>query len=277
MPPEALYPSQAVVILMIKLFDKDKAIIGMVHLLPLPGSPRFEGEEELRSRALSDALALYHGGVDALLFENYGDVPFSPGRVEPHVVAYMTSIIEEVRREVPLPVGVNVLRNDALAALAVASAVRGEFIRVNVHTGAKLAWEGVIQGRAHETLRYRAKLGSRVKIFADIAVKHASPLAEVSLEEEIASNVERGLADAVILTGRTTGEPPGVEELERARLCTEVPVIVGSGLSVENCSKLLSVADAAIVGSSLKEGGRASQPVSEERVRALMREVAKLR
>ena len=260
-----------------KLFEKNKPIIGVVHLLALPGSPRFAGEGGLRRRALSDALALYHGGVDALLFENYGDVPFSPGRVEPHVIAYMTSIIEEVKREAPLPFGVNVLRNDALAALVIASAAGGEFIRVNVHTGAKLTWEGIIQGRAHETLRYRARLGSGVKIFADVAVKHSSPLASISLEEEIASNVERGLADAIILTGRATGEPPGVEELERARRVSEVPVIVGSGLSAENCSGLLSIADAAIVGTSLKEGGKIENPVSEERVKALMREVAKLR
>jgi hypothetical protein len=265
------------VILMIKLFEKEKVIIGVVHLLALPGSPRFTSEEGLRRRALSDALALYHGGVDALLFENYGDVPFSPSRVEPHVIAFMTSIIEEVKREVPLPFGVNVLRNDAIAALAIAAATSGEFIRVNVHTGARVAWEGIIQGRAHETLRYRERIGRGIKIFADVAVKHSSPLTSLSLEEEIASNVDRGLADAVILTGRATGEPPSVEELKRATLASEVPVIVGSGLSVENCAALLSIADAAIVGTSLKEGGKVSNPVSEERVKALMREVAKLR
>ncbi|WP_456475843.1 BtpA/SgcQ family protein [Candidatus Pyrohabitans sp.] len=260
-----------------KLFENDKAIIGVVHLLALPASPRFKGEEELRRRALSDALALYHGGVDALLFENYGDVPFSPGRVESHVVAYMSSIAEEVKREVPLPFGVNVLRNDALAALAVASATGGEFIRVNVHTGARLTWEGIIQGQAQETLRYRARLGSGVRIFADVAVKHSWPLASISLEEEILSNVERGLADAVILTGGATGEPPNVEELKRASRASSVPVIVGSGLSAENCSALLSFADAAIVGTSLKEGGKIENPVSEARVKALMQEVAKLR
>ncbi len=260
-----------------KLFNKEKAVIGVVHLPALPGSPHFSSEGKLRKRALEDALALYHGGVDALLFENFGDVPFSPGRAEPHVIAYLTSIIEEVKREVPLPFGVNVLRNDALAALAIATATGGEFIRVNVHTGARLAWEGIIQGEAHETLRYRSRLGSRVKIFADVAVKHSQPLAEMSLEEEIAANVERGLAEAVIVTGRATGEPPGIEELERATRASSVPVIVGSGLTLENCSKLLSVADAAIVGSSLKEGGRVSNPVSEARVRALMREVERLR
>ena len=264
------------VILMRKLFNKDKAIIGVVHLLALPGSPRFSSDEEVRRRALRDAFALYHGGVDALLFENFGDVPFSC-KAEPHVIAYLTSIIEEVKREVPLPFGVNVLRNDAPAALAIASATRGEFIRVNVHTGARLAPEGIIVGEAHRTLRYRSLLRSGVKIFADLAVKHSLPLANQSLEEEVAACVERGLAEAVIITGKATGEPPGIEELEQAKRVSSVPVIVGSGLSAENCSALLSFADAAIVGSSVKEGGVVTNPVSEARVRALMREVARLR
>ncbi len=259
-----------------KLFGKRRSVIGVVHLLPLPGAPRYSSMEAVRRRALQDALALQNGGVDALLFENYGDLPFYPGRVEPHVVACMCSVIEEVRREVSLPFGVNVLRNDAISALAVAFATGGRFVRVNVHAGVRVAGEGVLTGRAHETLRYRALLGSSTWILADISVKHSAPLAEVSLEEEIEANVQRGGADAIIITGRRSGEAPEPEMVRRAAELASVPVVVGSGVSPENVQELLEHADACIVGSWFR-GGSLKQPVNEHLVRELMRVVEGLR
>ncbi|MBI5628676.1 MAG: BtpA/SgcQ family protein, partial [Candidatus Rokubacteria bacterium] len=144
-----------------------KALIGMVHLLPLPGSPRWGGSmDKVIERALEDARALKAGGLDTLLVENYGDVPFTAGRVEAATVAAMTAVIVEIKRAVPLPIGVNVLKNDARSSLAVAAATGARFIRVNVHIGAVVADQGIIQSDAHGTLRSRRLLGLDTKIFA---------------------------------------------------------------------------------------------------------------
>ena len=161
------------------------ALIGMVHLLPLPGSPRWAGSMgEVVEGALEDARALEAGGFDALLVENYGDVPFTPGRVDAATVAAVTAVISEIRRSVRLPVGVNVLKNDSQSGLAIAAATGARFIRVNVHVGAVVGDQGIIQSDAYNTLRYRRLLGADVKIFADVQAKHGVPLAPVELEQE---------------------------------------------------------------------------------------------
>src|SRR5258708_7301806 len=154
-----------------------RAVIGMVHLAPLPAAPLYEGSlEDVLARALADAVALAGGGVDALAIENFGDRPFRKNRVDPETIAAMTRVIAEIARSVSLPFGVNVLRNDASAALAIAAATAAAFIRVNVHTGAVLADQGIIEGEAAETLRRRASFAPDVLIFADHDVKHATPL-----------------------------------------------------------------------------------------------------
>src|SRR5690606_2253475 len=156
--------------------DRRPVIIGMVHLLPLPGAPRWAGSlDEVRERALADARALEAGGVDGIIVENFGDAPFHPDAVPAETIAAMTALTTGVVRAVGLPVGVNVLRNDAAAALAVAAAAGARFIRVNVHTGAMLTDQGWITGRAHETLRLRARIAPTVAIAADVLVKHATP------------------------------------------------------------------------------------------------------
>jgi len=152
-----------------ELFGVSKAVIGMVHLLPLPGSPRWGGSmEAVIERALEDAHALAAGGMDALLVENHGDVPFSRERVDAGTVAAMARVVAELRRGVRLPVGVNVLKNDAQSALAVATATGACFIRVNVYSGAVVADQGIIQSEAATVLRYRRLLAADVKIFADV-------------------------------------------------------------------------------------------------------------
>jgi len=179
------------------LFGTAGVLIGMVHLLPLPGSPRWSGSmEEVVAHALDDARALAAGGIDGLLVENYGDVPFHRGRVDAATVAAMARVVTEVRRVVPLPVGVNVLKNDPQSALAVAAATGVRFIRVNVHTGAVVADQGIIQPDAAGTLRYRRLLGADVKIFADVQAKHGVPLTPVDLEQEAKDSVARGLAES---------------------------------------------------------------------------------
>ncbi|MDW8367240.1 MAG: BtpA/SgcQ family protein [Abditibacteriales bacterium] len=252
------------------MFRSAKPLIGMVHLLPLPGSVRFAGDlDAVVQRALEDAHALAQGGADGVLVENFGDAPFHK-YVEPHTVAAMAIVVKEVVRAVNVPVGVNVLRNDAQAALAIAAAAGARFIRVNVHTGAMVTDQGIIEGCADETLRYRKMLGADVKIFADVFVKHAAPLGMQTLEQAAKDTAYRGLADALIITGAATGEAPALDDLRRVKTAVpDVPVFVGSGVNAENIGQILSIADGVIVGTSVKGEGRAENPVDVERVRRL--------
>lgn len=250
-----------------------RTLIGMVHLLPLPGSPRWDGSmERIVTAALADARALVEGGMDALLVENYGDAPFSPGRVEPATVAAVAVVAGEIRRAWPsTPLGINVLRNDARSALAIAVATGAAFVRANVHAGAVLADQGILHSDAYATLRDRRLLGGGVQIFADVQTKHAVALAAVEIEQEAHDLVHRALADGLVVTGRATGEATAVSDLERVRAAVpEVPLLVGSGATPESAGALLSVADALIVGTSLKRDGRVLNPVDRTRVERLV-------
>jgi len=250
-----------------------RTIIGMVHLPPLPGSPRWDGSmARVVAAALADARALSEGGVDAILVENFGDAPFTPGRVEPATVAAMSVAAAAVREALPrTPLGVNVLKNDARAALAVAAAVGAEFIRVNVHAGAVLADQGIVQSDVYGTLRDRRLLGVQVAIFADVGGKHAVPLAPVEVEQTARDLVHRGLADALVVSGPATGQATPLAEVKRVRSAVpDVPLLVGSGVTAETAAELLSVADGLIVGTSVKRDGDVRLPVDRARVERLV-------
>ena len=251
----------------------ERTVIGMVHLVPLPGSPRWAGSmRDVIAAALADARALIDGGVDALLVENFGDAPFTPGRVEPATVAAMSVVAVEVRREFPRTrLGLNVLKNDARAALGVAAAVGAEFIRVNVHAGAVLADQGVVQSDAYGTLRDRRLLGVDVAIVADVGGKHAVPLAPVETEQMARDLVHRGLADALVVSGAATGQATPLGEVKRVRSAVpDIPLLIGSGVTAETAAELLSVADGLIVGTSVKRDGDVRQPVDRARVEKLV-------
>ncbi len=252
------------------MFRSDKPLVGMVHLLPLPGSVRFgEDFDAVIQRALDDARALEEGGADGVIVENFGDVPFRK-YVEAHTVAAIAIVVKEVVRALSLPVGVNVLRNDAQAALAIAATAGAQFIRVNVHTGAMVTDQGIIEGRADETLRYRKMLGADVKIFADVFVKHAAPLGAQTLEQAAKDTVTRGLADALILSGAGTGETTNLDDVRRVKAAVpDVPIFVGSGVNADNIAEVLKVADGVIVGTSVKVEGKIENLVDVERVRQL--------
>ncbi|MFB6153787.1 MAG: BtpA/SgcQ family protein [Halodesulfurarchaeum sp.] len=250
-------------------------IIGMVHLDPLPGSPGFDRDRSaIREAAKTDARTLAEGGVDAVLVENFGDAPYHPDSVPKHVVAELTAVGRAVQDEISIPLGLNVLRNDAEAALSVASALEADFIRVNVHTGARLTDQGLLAGSAHETLRLRDRLSTDIDIWADVDVKHSTSLGDRVLEEQIDDLVSRGLADVVIVSGSKTGSPPSEETLARAQQALGehdgVPLVIGSGIRPDNAAALLEPADGAIVGTAIKEGGDPSAPVSSRRVADLL-------
>lgn len=245
--------------------------VGVVHLAALPGSPRSAlSLAQIVDRALADALALDAGGVDALIVENYHDVPFRAERVDAHTVAAMTVAVREVASAVRCVVGVNVLRNDAAAALGIALATGAGFIRVNVHTGAMATDQGVIHGRADETLRLRRQLGAEgVQVWADVLVKHAVPLGPLGIADAVRDAVERGLADAVIVSGTGTGRRADPEDVREAAGASVAPVLVGSGVTAENVAQFVPPARGVIVGTALKHEGNVGNPVDVDRVRGM--------
>jgi membrane complex biogenesis BtpA family protein len=254
-----------------RLFRTARPVVGMVHLLPLPGAPRARALGDVRAAARADAEALARGGVDGILIENYGDAPFTGGSVEPQVIAGMAVLASELRSRVGLPIGINVLRNDARSALAVALACGGSFIRVNVHVGAAETDQGRIDGRAYETLRYRKALGADIAIFADVFVKHARPAGGADLGSVARDTAYRGLADVLLITGSETGaaaDPDRVRQVKRA--VPDRPVWVASGVEPGNV-RSFEEADGFIVGSALERGGRAGDRVEVQRVKALVR------
>src|SRR6185503_17753435 len=214
-----------------KIFKNQRPVIGMVHLLPLPGSPRARSMAEIRRAAIADARTLARGGVDGILVENYGDAPFTAGTVEPQVIAAMAVIAAEVRAASGLPIGINVLRNDAHSALAVAVASGASFIRVNVHVGAAETDQGHIDGKA---------LDAEVEIFADVFVKHARPADRVDVATAARDTAYRGGADALLVTGLETGAAPAAERLAEVKQAVpDRPVLVASGLTPGNAAGFL--------------------------------------
>jgi membrane complex biogenesis BtpA family protein len=265
--------------ILLQLFGKSSAsrpIIGMIHLRPLPGSAQFDGDAaKILDHALRDADALSKGGVSALMLENFGDVPFYPGRVPQYVVARMTAVAFAVRRRFDLPLGINVLRNDGQSALGIAAAVGAEFIRVNILCGARLADQGIISAIAHDLLRERAMLGAgNVAILADVDVKHSAPLAPRSLEDETADTIHRGLADGLIVSGSGTGKSTDPAQVRAVKAAAgKTPVFIGSGVSAATIKDFLPHADGFIVGTSVKKNGDVAQAVDVKRVRELVKQL----
>lgn len=256
-------------------FGRAKAVVGVIHCLALPGSPGYDGEapEAIIAHAVEEARRYERGGVHGLIVENHGDIPFSkPEALGPETAAMMAVIVQRVRHAVTLPVGVNVLANGVTQALAVAWTAGGAFVRVNQWTNAYVANEGIIEGPAAAATRYRAWLRARsVKIFADVHVKHGSHaiVADRSLAE-LTRDAEFFDADAVIATGQRTGDAADLQEASTIAASTNLPLLIGSGVTVGNAGELLRVADGLIVASSLKEEGVWWTPVSERRVSEFM-------
>jgi len=248
------------------------ALIGVIHLRPLPDSPRFEGSlAAVIDDASRDARLLVEAGFEGIVVENFGDAPFVPGRVSPVTVASMTAAALAVRAEAKdTALGINVLRNDAEAALAVAVASGAEFIRINVHTGARVTDQGLIEGRAHETLRQRRALSAEhIRLLCDVDVKHSAALSPRSIAEEAHDLHARGLADAVLVTGSGTGRGVALADLEAvtSALGPEAKVLVASGVTIATLPDL-GRAYGVIVGTCLRRSGRAGDPVDGELARA---------
>ena len=258
------------------LFGRRRGVvIGVVHLLPLPGAPEHDGGsiDAVYDRATQDAEAYAQGGVDGLIVENHGDIPFSkPDRIGPETAACMAMATERVVRAAGLPVGINVLANAAEVALAVAVAAKVGFVRVNQWANAYVANEGIIEGPAAQALRYRKTLGAgEIRIFADSHVKHgAHAITGDRSVAELTRDLEWSGADVVIATGQRTGDAAGEAELAEIGAATSLPVLTGSGATAANIGTILQNAQGAIVASSLKRDGVWWNEVQVARVRALM-------
>ncbi|GIK17186.1 MAG: phosphorybosylanthranilate isomerase [Planctomycetota bacterium] len=251
----------------------ERALIGVIHLPPLPGSPRHHlPVQAIVDRSVQEARILESVGFDAVILENLGDAPFFSDRVPPATVACMTLVGEALRLSTRLAVGVNCLRNDAIAALGIAAACGASFIRVNVLTGVVAADQGLIQGRADEVLRHRKLLGLKTAILADVFVKHAVTLHATDLATAARDTARRGLADGLIVTGPATGVETSAEDVRRVRQAVpERPVFVGSGVTSQTVAGFLDLAAGVIVGSALKPGGDLDLPVDPDLAHAFVR------
>jgi hypothetical protein len=257
---------------MLKLLKLKKAFIGVVHLPATPGAPRYSGDRRaILRRATDDARALIAGGVDAIVVENFGDAPFFAEHAPAETLASLALAIDAVQQLAgDMPIGVNVLRNDARAALGLAAATGARFVRINVHIGAAVTDQGLIQGRAAETLRERERICPGVALLCDVHVKHATPLGRESLADAARDTLLRGLADALIVSGSATGAAPDPEHLREVHAAAPgAPLLVGSGFDERNARKLLAHASGAIVGTALKKGGVVGERVDSERVKHL--------
>lgn len=267
---------------LLEIFGKAKIVIGVIHMRPLPGSPEYGGEpiEAIYEASLQDALRYSRGGIDGLILENHGDIPFA----KPEAISYETPTVMavaayKIRETVGLPIGINILANAAIPALAVAKAAGCAFIRVNQWANAYVANEGLIEGAAARALRYRSWISAKiVRIFADVHVKHGSHaiVADRSVSE-LARDVEFFGADVVIATGHRTGDPPTVEEIQAIRNGTRLPLLAGSGVNEDNVGEIFPLVDGIIIASALKEEGAWWNPVSEARVRRFMERVRRMR
>ncbi|MDQ0392926.1 BtpA/SgcQ family protein [Labrys monachus] len=264
------------------LFGVAKPLIGDIHLLPLPGTPRYRGEpmRAIIDRALADAEAFGEGGMDGVMVENHGDIPFlKPDEIGPEIIAAMARIAAAVADSVGVPVGVNLLANGAIGALAVAKASGARFIRVNQWVNAYVSNEGLVEGESARALRYRRQIDAQdVAIFADVHVKHGShAIVDDRSVSEQARDVEFYDADTAIATGNRTGDAVPPAEIAAIRAGTRLPVIAGSGITPGNAAEIMPLLDGAIVGSSLKVDGVWWNAVEIARVRALVERMKPLR
>ena len=247
----------------------------MVHLKPLPGSPLWGGSmDDIVRSALQDAHSLEEGGADGIMVENFWDIPFTRGRVEAVTVASMTRCVQEIKREINIPIGVNVLRNDGPAALSIAQVTGARFIRVNVLSSAMITDQGIIEGCAYELSRLRTRLQAEVVVLADIMVKHAFPLGAMDIVSVARDTALRSGADGLIVSGSETGSPLKLDDLVLVReALPDFPLASGSGVTIDNVSQFLPLLDLLVVGTFFKKDGDVRNPVDSKRVAHMVQKI----
>lgn len=253
------------------LFGIKRALIGVVHLQALPGTPANKLDvASIKSIAADEARIYRDAGFHGILIENTHDRPYLKSSVGPEIVAAMSVVAAEVRRAVPLPLGIQVLAGANSSALAVALASEANFVRVEGFVFAHVADEGLIEASAGNLLRYRRAIGAdQIRVFADVKKKHSAHAITADVDiAETAKAAEFFTVDGVIVSGVATGEPADPEEVAAVAAAVSVPTLVGSGITLDNLN-LFSKADALIVGSWIKKDGLWSNPIDVQRAREL--------
>lgn len=253
-----------------EMLDNEKPVIGMVHLAALPGAPHYENDmDAIAERARQDLDALLAGGIDAVIVENFGDVPYAP-KNELITYSAMSALVAKLRDACSVPMGVNVQFNDCEAEWAIAYATGCDFIRVEVLAENRMGPNGVFTAAGPELVRLRRKYPADIAVLADLQVKHTFPWVEQPVDFTVEAMREAG-ADAIICTGLVTGSSPTLEDVRTVKQHADTcPVLVGSGTNACTLSDYLSVADGVIVGSSIKVDGVVENAVDTDRVRELM-------
>lgn len=250
---------------------KQNMVIGMIHCDALVGTPYYKNnDDEIIKKALEDAVTLEKAGVDAIMIENMGDTPLKE-TLEHEQAIFLAMISTRIRDKVKVPIGIDAAFNDYKTSLAIAKAVKADFVRIPVYVDTVLYHGGILHARSVETMNYRKKINAEnVKIMADVQVKYTYMLnSEISIEDSAKMAVSSG-ADAVIVTGLSSGNETPIEIIERVKKVVNVPVFIGSGVDNKNIKKQFEVATGAIVGSSLKENKDISKPISYELTKELM-------
>ena len=248
-----------------------QTVIGMVHCLPLPTTAGFDGNyQKILDQAVQDAVTLEKAGVDAVIVENMGDTPFSADLNKAQVAALAVATMQ-VKNAVKIPVGVDAAFNDCEANIAIAAITGASFIRVPVFVDTVLFTDGVIKPCAKKCMDYRKAMGKEdIKVIADVQVKHAHMLLpNISIEQSAVEAASNG-ADGIIVTGTQIGEETPIDLIKRVKKVVNVPVFAGSGVKAENIKEQFEIADGAIIGSSLKEGGIISNPISYDLVKKVL-------
>ena len=251
-------------------------VYGVVHLKSLPGSPgNYLTLDEIIELAQEDVNSLVFGGVDGLIIENFGDVPFTKDNVSKRTIASFTKVVENIEYDREIKVGINVLRNDGIAALSIAEATNADFVRINVLNNVMMYTDqGIIEGKAHEIAEFKNTLNKEIDIYADVFVKHAVPPEGSKIENHTEELIERAGADVVIVTGDGTGHQIDIEDLSKVRdIVPQGRLAIGSGVNEENIDDYVGLADILIVGTSFKVDHDVSKRVDQRSVEQLIQKI----
>ena len=247
-------------------------VYGVVHLKSLPGSPTNRlSIDEIIDAAQEDVNSLIYGGVDGIIIENFGDTPFVKNDISKRTLASFTTVVENLSIERDIKVGINVLRNDGIAALAIAEATKSQFVRINVLNNTMFTDQGIIEGKANEIMSFKNTLHKKINIYADVFVKHATPAPGSTIENHAEELLDRAGADKIILTGSGTGKEINFDDLEIiSRIATPDKLVIGSGLNENNVDSIKKYANFSIVGTYLKKDSKVENEVDLERVKYLV-------
>ncbi|MEE0201763.1 MAG: BtpA/SgcQ family protein [Muricomes sp.] len=253
------------------MLEKNSALIGMVHCLPLPGTMNYAGSmDAIIEKAVSDAKTLEKAGFDAILTEPTLDLPSGMARGQLQLAA-MSIICKAVSTAVSLPTGVSYLTPDCMDMFSIAKACGAGFVRLTTFVDTMIFPPGVSYPSANRVWEVRRQEGMRdIAVLADIQVKHGTMMYPETRLEESAYFAEKQGADAIIVTGRATGEETPIETIQRVKRTVKIPVIVGSGVSVDNIQGQMPFADGFIIGSSIKNNGKLEACVDEKLAAALV-------